>query len=45
MSFIPGPEHAKYKAMIEQLNNIFLKHERNGIIEFLYKTNLYFSHI
>lgn len=45
MSFILGPEDEKYKAMIEQLNNIFLRHEKNGIIEFLYKTNLYYSHI
>ena len=45
MSFIPGAEDEKYKAMIDQLNNIFLRYEKNGIIEFLYKTNLYYSHI
>ena len=45
MSFIPGSEHAKYKAMMDQLNQIFLRYEKNGIIEFLYKTNLYYSHI
>ncbi|MFZ0218689.1 MAG: class I SAM-dependent methyltransferase [Candidatus Aquirickettsiella sp.] len=44
-SFIPSPEDAKYKAMVEQLNIIFLRYEKNGIIEFLYKTNLFYSHI
>jgi hypothetical protein len=44
-SFIPGSEHAKYKSMIEQLKNIFLRYEKKGIIEFLYQTNLYYSQI
>lgn len=44
-SFIPGSEHAKYNSMIEQLKNIFLKYEKNGVIEFLYRTNLYYSQI
>lgn len=45
MSFIPGPENEKYTAMLEQLKQIFLRYEKNGVIEFLYKTNLYYSHI
>ncbi len=45
MSFIPGSEDARYKTMIEELNQIFLRYEKNGFIEFLYKTNLYYSHI
>lgn len=45
MSFIPGPENEKYTAMLEHLKQIFLCYEKNGVIEFLYKTNLYYSHI
>lgn len=44
-SFIYGPEHAKFNSMIEQLKSIFLRYEKNGLIEFLYQTNLYYSHI
>jgi SAM-dependent methyltransferase len=44
-SFIPSSEHAKYKSMIEQLKSIFLRYEKNGVIEFLYQTNLYYSQI
>ncbi|TLY47542.1 MAG: class I SAM-dependent methyltransferase [Gammaproteobacteria bacterium] len=36
-SFIPRSEHAKYKPMIQQLKNIFLKYEKNGTIEFYTK--------
>ena len=45
MSFIPGAEDTKYGAMLDQLNNIFIHYEKNGMIEFLYNTNLYYSHI
>lgn len=45
MSFIPRPDHEKYKSMIEQLKNIFLRYEKKGVIEFLYQTNMYYSHI
>lgn len=45
MSFIPRSEHANYKSMIEQLKNIFLRYEKNGKIEFLYHTNMYYSQI
>ena len=45
MSFIPGAEDANYKRMLDQLNNIFIRYEKNGMIQFLYKTNLYYSHI
>lgn len=44
-SYSLRPEDVNYKAMIEQLNNIFLRYAKNGIIEFLYKTNLYYSYI
>ncbi|MEN9916632.1 MAG: hypothetical protein RLY40_564, partial [Pseudomonadota bacterium] len=32
-------------SMIEQLKSIFLRYEKNGVIEFLYQTNLYYSQI
>lgn len=44
-SFIPGPESINYRLMIKKLKQIFSRYEKNGIIKFLYQTNLFYSHI
>jgi SAM-dependent methyltransferase len=42
-SYMPPEDHPNYPALIDSLANLFAKHERNGRIELLYDTNIYFS--
>lgn len=42
-SLRPGDE--RYQEMMDNLYAIFNQHQKNGIVEFLYKTKLYFGHI
>lgn len=42
-SLRPGDNH--YQKMLKELHNIFDKHQKNGIVNFLYKTKLYYGQL
>lgn len=44
-SYVPNESHPDYNAMIDELHRIFKKHNENGIVRFLYDTEIYFGHI
>jgi ubiquinone/menaquinone biosynthesis C-methylase UbiE len=42
-SYIPLPGHANYDLMIEELVQLFIKHNENGVVRMQYETRLYFN--
>jgi hypothetical protein len=44
-SYAPLPGHPSHAPMMERLRQIFEKHQRDGLVEFLYKTHVYFGGI
>jgi SAM-dependent methyltransferase len=44
-SYVPGPENAKYEAMLRELRRIFDLHAAAGKVTFEYKTRVYFGRL
>ena len=44
-SYTPTAEHPRYAPMIEELKRLFTKHEKNGKIEILYDTKIYYGQL
>jgi SAM-dependent methyltransferase len=44
-SYAPAPGNPGYEPMMEELRRIFRAHARNGIVEFEYKTRVYYGHL
>jgi SAM-dependent methyltransferase len=44
-SYIPEPQHPEFETMLRRLEQIFLKHARDGWISFDYETKVYFGHL
>ncbi len=44
-SYSLRPGNARYEEMLEQLKEIFERYQKNGIVEFLYDTKLYYGRI
>jgi len=42
-SYAPEPDHANYEPMIEALTSLFENTNVAGKVEFLYRTELYYS--
>lgn len=44
-SYIPGKEHPKYNEMLDELENIFDKHQQTGKVVILYDSELYIGRL
>lgn len=44
-SYAPTPEHPHYQPMLSELKIIFDKYQKNGQVEFLYQTQVYYGHL
>lgn len=44
-SYTPTEENSLYAPMIEELKRLFTKHEKNGKIDILYDTKIYYGHL
>lgn len=44
-SYAPAPGHPSYEPMMDELRRIFRAHVTNGIVEFEYKTRVYYGHL
>lgn len=44
-SYTPTEENSLYVPMIEELRGLFTKHEKNGKIDILYDTKIYYGHL
>lgn len=42
-SYIPSPEHHRFPEMIKNLNMLFAEHQKNGKIQVLYKTKVFYT--
>lgn len=44
-SYVPERDHPKFPAMLEELEQIFKTHEREGIVRFEYETRVYYGRL
>ncbi len=44
-SYAPAPGHPSYEPMMQELQRIFRTHAKGGIVEFEYKTRVYYGHL
>ena len=44
-SYTPTAENSLYEPMLEELKRLFTKHEKDGRIDFLYDTNIYYGRL
>lgn len=44
-SYTPSPEHPSYLEMLQALETLFEKHERDGLVTFEYHTELYIGRV
>lgn len=44
-SYVPGPEHPRHRAMLEQLRLLFAAHNVEGCLAFEYTTRVYFGRL
>lgn len=44
-SYCPRPHDKSYAVMMNELKNIFYRHQHDGFVEFLYETKLYYGHL
>jgi len=44
-SFVPGPDHPNFEAMLDDLRRVFEAHENNGTVIFAYETVLYYGQL
>lgn len=44
-SYTPEPDHPTFEPMMQQLEAIFDKHQKNGYVSFDYDTNVYYGHL
>lgn len=44
-SYIPAPDDPKFAAMMEELKEIFGRHQQNGTVRMDYKTRIYFGRL
>jgi len=44
-SYIPDENESAFESMLNALNGLFHKYNKNGFVEFLYKTELYFGRL
>lgn len=44
-SYAPQPGHPRYAPMISQLEDLFAKYARNGLVKFMYTTRLYIGQL
>jgi SAM-dependent methyltransferase len=44
-SYAPAPGNSSYEPMMQELQRIFRTHARIGIVEFEYKTRVYYGHL
>ena len=44
-SYTPEPGHPDFEAMLDELEQLFNAHQRNGIVTFEYQTKVYFGHL
>lgn len=44
-SYTPPPEHPDFKPLMQELEQIFAKHNQNGYVNFDYDTKVYFGHL
>lgn len=42
-SYMPSPEHPRFNELIKNLKTLFAEHQKNGKIQVLYDTNIYYS--
>lgn len=42
-SYIPSPEHPRFDGLIKNLKTLFAEHQKNGKIQVLYDTNIFYS--
>lgn len=42
-SYTPPPGHPRHEPMLEELERIFRKHQRHGLVSFAYQTELYWA--
>jgi ubiquinone/menaquinone biosynthesis C-methylase UbiE len=45
VSYILKPDHIRYEEMLAALKNIFDRHQKNGHVEFLYATKMYYGQL
>jgi len=44
-SFVPGPDHPNYEAMLDDLQRVFEAHQNDGTVVFAYETVLYYGQL
>jgi SAM-dependent methyltransferase len=44
-SYIPEPQDPHFEPMLPRLKQLFLKHAKDGLVNFDYETKLYFGHL
>jgi SAM-dependent methyltransferase len=44
-SYIPTPEDPKFALMMEELNEVFRRHQQNGVVRMDYKTRIYYGRL
>jgi SAM-dependent methyltransferase len=44
-SFVPGPDHPNYEAMLNDLRQVFKAHQKDGTVVFAYETVLYYGQL
>lgn len=42
-SYVPAPNHPRFGEMLEKLQMLFTKHEKNGKIQIFYDTNVFYT--
>lgn len=42
-SYMPSPEHPRFDELVKNLQTLFAEHQKNGKIQVLYDTNIYYS--
>ncbi len=42
-SYMPSPEHPRFNELIKNLESLFAEHQKNGKIQVLYDTNIFYS--
>ena len=42
-SYMPSPEHPRFDELIKNLQTLFAEHQKNGKIQVLYDTNIFYS--
>ncbi len=42
-SYMPSPEHPRFDELIKNLKTLFAEHQKNGKIQVLYDTNIFYS--